>query len=127
MTIKKGDRLAVAYRIDDQIENAIIYTVVRVSGDTGWLDNGATFKLSDPFLRTEKRFVNLNLEPVTPEIEAANDRRIEILIEKENEHYLLSEFSRLRNLISMLDRTCCKDLSPESVTRIADAIEKELA
>lgn len=123
MTIKEGDRLAVVYRTDDQIENAIIYTVVRISDNTGWLDNGANFKLSDPSLRTEKRFVNLNLEPVTPEIEAANDRRIQSIKE---EIAFRTQLSRLRNLFYALDRDDCKGLSTENIARIADAIEKEL-
>lgn len=123
MTIKKGDRLAVVYRTDDQIESAIIYAVVRISGNTGWLDNGATFKLSDPFLRTEKRFVNLSLEPVTPEIEAANDRRIQGIKEAIS---FRTQLSRLRNLFYALDRDGCNGLSAEDIARIADAIEKEL-
>jgi hypothetical protein len=123
MTIKEGDRLAVVDRIDGEIRSAFIYTVARVSANTGWLDNGETFKLSDLFLRTEKRFVNFKLEPVTPEIEEANDRRIENIKE---EIALHTQLSRLRNLVHELDRTNCKDLSPEAVIRIAEAIEKEL-
>ena len=122
-TIKEGDRLAVVDRIDGEIRNAFIYTVVRVSGNTGWLDNGQTFKLSDPFLKTEKRFVNFNLEPVTPEIEAANDRRTEKI--KEEVAYR-TQLSRLRNLFFALDRDNYKGLSTETIARIADAIEKEL-
>ena len=122
-TIKEGDRLAVVDRIDGEIRNAFIYTVVRVSGNTGWLDNGQTFKPSDPFLKTEKRFVNFNLEPVTPEIEAANDRRTEKI--KEEVAYR-TQLSRLRNLFSALDRDNYKGLSTETIARIANAIEKEL-
>ena len=96
---------------------------MRVSGNTGWLDNGQTFKLSDPFLKTEKRFVNFNLEPVTPEIEAANDRRTEKI--KEEVAYR-TQLSRLRNLFSALDRDNYKGLSTETIARIANAIEKEL-
>lgn len=117
MTIKEGDRLADVHRIDGEIHSAVIFTVKRIFDGMGLLDIGESFNLSDPCLWGNK------LEPVTDEIEAANDRRIE---NQKAERYLLSEFSRLRNLISMLDRTCCKDLSPEAVTRIADAIEKEL-
>jgi len=119
MDIKVGDRLATVYRslYSGEIQEATIYTVVRTTAKTGWLDNGERFRLADPYRKNEK------LEPVTAQVEDANDRRIQ----KEREAALReSEMGRLHRLVSKIEVGGFKCLSPESVTRIANAIQKEL-
>jgi len=118
VTIKKGDRLATVFAYANTIKESTIYTVVRTTAKTGWLDNGERFKLSDPYLGSDK------LQPVTAEIEEANDRRIQK--EKEMRFYK-SEVIRLSKLVSRIEVGYFKCLSTASITRIADAIEKELS
>jgi Sec7-like guanine-nucleotide exchange factor len=121
--LKQGDRLATVSRSNGKIVDATIYTVDRVSATakTGWLNTGDRFKLSNPYI--SGKFVNSRLEPVTPEIEAANDRRIQ---EEREKHFRQSEMSRLYRLVSKIQVGGFKCLSPESITRIANAIQKEL-
>ena len=121
-TIKKGDRLATVSRYGETIKDATIYTVVRTTAKTGWLENGEKFTLSDPYLSSKS--IDNRLEPVTDEIEAANDRRIQ---KAKEIRFYRSELSRLSKLVSRIEVGYFKCLSPESITRIADAIEKELA
>jgi hypothetical protein len=121
MDIKVGDRLATVYRslYSGEIREATIYTVVRTTAKTGWLDNGERFRLKDPYSNKK----NEKLESVTPEIEEANKFRIQ----KEKEAQIReSEMGRLHRLVSKIQVGGFKCLSPEAVTRIADAIQKEL-